>query len=149
MRAVVQRVTRASVTVEGETVGQIDGGLLVFLGVEVGDEKKDLNYLVGKITGLRIFEDAEGKMNRSLLDTQGSLLVISQFTLLGDAKRGKRPSFVRAAKPELARRLYQEFIEFCRLLSVPVQSGTFQADMAVELVNDGPVTILIDSRKQF
>lgn len=149
MRAVVQRVTRASVTVEGETVGQIDGGLLVFLGVEVGDEKKDLNYLVGKITGLRIFEDAEGKMNRSLLDTQGSLLVISQFTLLGDAKKGKRPSFVRAAKPELARRLYQEFIEFCRLLSVPVQTGTFQADMAVELVNDGPVTILIDSRKQF
>ena len=149
MRAVVQRVTRASVTVEGETVGQIDGGLLVFLGVEVGDEKKDLNYLVGKITGLRIFEDAEGKMNRSLLDTQESLLVISQFTLLGDVKKGKRPSFVRAAKPELARRLYQEFIEFCRLLSVPVQTGTFQADMAVELVNDGPVTILIDSRKQF
>lgn len=149
MRAVVQRVTRASVTVEGETVGRIDGGLLVFLGVEVGDEKKDLNYLVGKITGLRIFEDAEGKMNRSLLDTQGSLLVISQFTLLGDAKKGKRPSFVRAAKPELARRLYQEFIEFCRLLSVPVQTGIFQADMAVELVNDGPVTILIDSRKQF
>ena len=149
MRAVVQRVTRASVAVEGETVGLIDGGLLVFLGVEAGDEKKDLNYLVGKITGLRIFEDAEGKMNRSLLETQGSLLVISQFTLLGDVKKGKRPSFVRAAKPELARRLYQEFIEFCRLLSVPVQSGTFQADMAVELVNDGPVTILIDSRKQF
>ena len=149
MRAVVQRVTRASVTVEGETVGRIDGGLLVFLGVEVGDEKKDLNYLVGKITGLRIFEDAEGKMNRSLLDTQGSLLVISQFTLLGDAKKGKRPSFVRAAKPELARRLYQEFVEFCRLLDVTVQTGTFQADMAVELVNDGPVTILMDSRKQF
>ena len=149
MRAVVQRVTRASVTVEGETVGQIDGGLLVFLGVEAGDEKKDLNYLVGKITGLRIFEDAEGKMNRSLLDTQESLLVISQFTLLGDVKKGKRPSFVRAAKPELARRLYQEFIESCRLLSVPVQTGIFQADMAVELVNDGPVTILIDSRKQF
>ena len=149
MRAVVQRVTRASVTVEGETVGLIDGGLLVFLGVEAGDEKKDLNYLVGKITGLRIFEDAEGKMNRSLLETQGSLLVISQFTLLGDVKKGKRPSFVHAAKPALARRLYQEFIESCRLLSVPVQTGIFQADMAVELVNDGPVTILIDSRKQF
>ncbi len=127
----------------------IDGGLLVFLGVEAGDEKKDLNYLVGKITGLRIFEDAEGKMNRSLLETQGSLLVISQFTLLGDVKKGKRPSFVHAAKPALARRLYQEFIESCRLLSVPVQTGIFQADMAVELVNDGPVTILIDSRKQF
>ena len=149
MRAVVQRVTRVSVTVEGETVGLIDGGLLVFLGVEAGDEKKDLNYLVGKITGLRIFEDAEGKMNRSLLETQGSLLVISQFTLLGDVKKGKRPSFVHAAKPALARRLYQEFIESCRLLSVPVQTGIFQADMAVELVNDGPVTILIDSRKQF
>ena len=149
MRAVVQRVTRASVTVEGETVGLIDGGLLVFLGVEAGDEKKDLNYLVGKITGVRIFEDAEGKMNRSLLETQGSLLVISQFTLLGDVKKGKRPSFVHAAKPALARRLYQEFIESCRLLSVPVQTGIFQADMAVELVNDGPVTILIDSRKQF
>ncbi|MDA7858531.1 D-aminoacyl-tRNA deacylase [Mariniblastus sp.] len=149
MRAVVQRVTRASVAVEGETVGRIDGGLLVFLGVEVGDEKADLDYLVGKITGLRIFEDAERKMNRSLLDTQGSLLVISQFTLLGNVKKGKRPSFVRAAKPALARRLYQEFIESCRLLSVPVQTGIFQAEMAVELVNDGPVTILLDSRKQF
>ena len=149
MRAVVQRVTRASVAVEGETVGRIDCGLLVFLGVEVGDEKADLDYLVGKITGLRIFEDADRKMNRSLLDTQGSLLVISQFTLLGNVKKGKRPSFVRAAKPELARRLYQEFIESCRLLSVPVQTGIFQAEMAVELVNDGPVTILLDSRKQF
>ncbi|MDA7902634.1 D-aminoacyl-tRNA deacylase [Mariniblastus sp.] len=149
MRAVVQRVTRASVAVEGETVGRIDCGLLVFLGVEVGDEKVDLDYLVGKITGLRIFEDAERKMNRSLLDTQGSLLVISQFTLLGNVKKGKRPSFVRAAKPALARRLYQEFIESCRLLSVPVQTGIFQAEMAVELVNDGPVTILLDSRKQF
>ncbi|MDA7912049.1 D-aminoacyl-tRNA deacylase [bacterium] len=149
MRAVVQRVTRASVAVEGETVGRIDCGLLVFLGVEVGDEKADLDYLVGKITGLRIFEDAERKMNRSLLDTQGSLLVISQFTLLGNVKKGKRPSFVRAAKPALARRLYQEFIESCRLLSVPVQTGIFQAEMAVELVNDGPVTILLDSRKQF
>ena len=149
MRAVVQRVTRASVAVEGETVGRIDCGLLVFLGVEVGDEKVDLDYLVGKITGLRIFEDAERKMNRSLLDTQGSLLVSSQFTLRGNVKKGKRPSFVRAAKPALARRLYQEFIESCRLLSVPVQTGIFQAEMAVELVNDGPVTILLDSRKQF
>lgn len=149
MRAVVQRVTRASVTVEGETVGQIEQGLLVFLGVEVGDEKLDLDYLVGKITGLRIFDDAEGKMNLSLLDTQGALLVISQFTLLGDVKKGKRPSFVRAAKPELARRLYREFIEACCLVNVPVQTGIFQAEMAVELVNDGPVTILLDSRKQF
>ena len=149
MRAVVQRVTRASVAVEGETVGQIQRGLLVFLGVEVGDEKSDLDYLVGKITGLRIFEDAEGKMNLSLLDTQGALLVISQFTLLGDVKKGKRPIFVQAAKPELARHLYQEFIEACREINVPVQTGIFQAEMAVELVNDGPVTILLDSRKQF
>jgi D-tyrosyl-tRNA(Tyr) deacylase len=149
MRAVVQRVTRASVAVDGETVGQIKRGLLVFLGVEVGDEKADLDYLVGKITGLRVFEDVDGKMNLSLLDTQGSLLVISQFTLLGDVKKGKRPSFVRAAKPELARRLYQEFIEACHGINVPVQTGIFQAEMAVELVNDGPVTILLDSRKQF
>ncbi len=149
MRAVVQRVTRASVAVEDETVGQIQRGLLVFLGVEAGDEKADLDYLVGKITGLRIFEDSDGKMNLSVLDIQGSLLVISQFTLLGDVKKGKRPSFVRAAKPELARRLYQEFIESCRGINVPVQTGIFQADMAVELVNDGPVTILLDSRKQF
>jgi len=149
MRAVVQRVTRASVAVDGKTVGQIECGLLIFLGVEVGDEKADLDYLVGKITGLRIFEDVDGKMNLSLLDIQGSLLVISQFTLLGDVKKGKRPSFVRAAKPELARRLYQEFIEACRGINVPVQTGIFQAEMAVELVNDGPVTILLDSRKQF
>ncbi|MDE0937244.1 MAG: D-aminoacyl-tRNA deacylase [Mariniblastus sp.] len=149
MRAVVQRVTRASVVVEGEIVGRIDSGLVVFLGVEVGDEKADLDYLVDKITGLRIFEDTERKMNRSLLDVQGSLLVISQFTLLGDVKKGKRPSFVRAAKPEIAIRLYEQFIESCQLLSVPVQTGIFQAEMAVELVNDGPVTILIDSRKQF
>ncbi|MDG1513441.1 MAG: D-aminoacyl-tRNA deacylase [Mariniblastus sp.] len=149
MRAVVQRVTRASVAVDGKTVGQIECGLLVFLGVEVGDEKADLDYLVGKITGLRIFEDVDGKMNLALLDIQGSLLVISQFTLLGDVKKGKRPSFVRAAKPELARRLYQEFIEACRGINVPVQTGIFQAEMAVELVNDGPVTILLDSRKQF
>lgn len=148
MRAVVQRVTRASVAVEDETVGQIKRGLLVFLGVEVGDEKADLEYLVGKITGLRIFEDSDGKMNLSVLDIQGSLLVISQFTLLGDVKKGKRPSFVRAAKPELARSLYQEFIEACRGINVPVQTGVFQAEMAVELVNDGPVTILLDSRKQ-
>lgn len=149
MRAVVQRVTRASVAVDGKTVGQIECGLLIFLGVEVGDEKADLDYLVGKITGLRIFEDVDGKMNLSLLDIQGSLLVISQFTLLGDVKKGKRPSFVRAAKPELARRLYQEFIEACRGINVPVQTGIFQAEMAVELVNGGPVTILLDSRKQF
>ena len=149
MRAVVQRVSRASVEVEGQAVGQIEAGLLVLLGVAQDDSESDADYLAEKITGLRIFEDADGKMNLSVGDSHGSILAVSQFTLFGDVRRGKRPSFDAAARPELAKRLYDYFVERVRWAGVRCETGTFQARMKVELANEGPVTILLDSRKLF
>lgn len=150
MRAVVQRVQRASVTVEGRVAGEIGRGLLVLLGVGQGDDESDGRYLAGKIAGLRIFEDPEtGKMNRSVVDLGGAALVVSQFTLFGDVRRGRRPSFDQAAPPDEANRLYERFCDELRELDVAVETGVFQAMMDVELVNDGPVTILLDSKKLF
>lgn len=149
MRAVVQRVSRASVKVEGETVGAIGRGLLVLLGVSNRDTVTDALYCVDKTLNLRIFEDDEGKMNRSLLDIGGEMLVVSQFTLYGDVRRGRRPSFIEAAQPDEANRLYEHFVSECRKHLSKVETGRFQAMMDVELVNEGPVTILIDSEKLF
>jgi D-tyrosyl-tRNA(Tyr) deacylase len=149
MRAVVQRVSRAYVKVAGKTVGLIDAGLLVLLGVAQNDAETDADYLANKITGLRIFEDPEGKMNLSVLDTGGAILAVSQFTLFGDVRRGKRPSFDDAAGPELARKFYEYFVERVRAAGVRCETGTFQATMRVELINEGPVTILLDSKKLF
>ena len=149
MRAVIQRVTKASVTVDQKVVGEIAQGLLVLLGVEKNDDTKDLSYVANKTLGLRIFEDDEGKMNRSVVDIGGDLLVVSQFTLLGNVRKGKRPSFVDAADPDIANELYRQFVQQTRAAGVKTETGIFQADMAVELINDGPVTILLDSRKKF
>ena len=148
MRAVVQRVSRASVRVDGNVVGQINAGLLVLLGVRKEDSTGDADYLVDKIANLRIFRDAEGKMNLSLKDTGGALLVVSQFTLYGSTLKGRRPSFDRAANPEAARQLYQYFIDSARRAGISVECGQFQAMMEVELINDGPVTLLCDSERQ-
>jgi D-aminoacyl-tRNA deacylase len=149
MRAVVQRVSRASVTVDDEIVGKIDRGLLVLLGVSNKDNERDVLYCVEKTLNLRIFEDADEKMNLSLLDIAGELLVVSQFTLYGDTRRGRRPSFIDAAAPDEANRLYEYFVaEACKQVT-KVETGRFQAMMDVELLNDGPVTILIDSEKLF
>lgn len=149
MRAVVQRVSRAKVSVGKEIVGEIGRGVLVLLGVSVRDSDKDAVYLAEKVLNLRIFEDAEDKMNLSLLDIKGQLLVVSQFTLYGDATRGRRPSFIDAAPPERANRLYETFVSEARKQVANVATGRFQAMMDVELVNDGPVTILLDSEKTF
>ena len=149
MRAVVQRVLRANVAVQNQIVGEIGHGLTVLLGVESGDTDKDLDYIVGKVIGLRIFEDADSKMNLSLKDVGGAILAVSQFTLLGDARGGKRPSFIAAERPELANRLYEAACAAWRSQGVNVEMGVFGADMAVSLVNDGPVTILLDSRRAF
>lgn len=149
MRAVIQRVDYANVKVDGEKVGQINKGLLVFLGVGNGDDEKALNYMVDKIIGLRIFEDDKGKMNLSLKDINGEILVVSQFTLYGDVRRGKRPSFTDSANPNLAEDLYEKFIARCREENLRVETGVFGADMDVEIKNNGPVTILIDSDKIF
>jgi len=149
MRAVVQRVTHARVTVDNKVVGEIGHGLLVLLGVAKEDAETDADYLAGKITALRVFEDASGKMNLSLGEAEGSMLVVSQFTLYGDVRRGKRPSFDQAAPPEKARQLYEYFVEKVRAAGLRCETGTFQAMMQVELVNDGPVTILLDSSKAF
>ena len=149
MRAVVQRVSRAKVCVGKEIVGEIGRGVLVLLGVSVRDSDKDAAYLADKVLNLRIFEDAEDKMNRSLLDIKGQLLVVSQFTLYGDSTRGRRPSFIDAAPPERANRLYESFVTEARKQVTKVATGRFQAMMDVELVNDGPVTILLDSEKKF
>lgn len=149
MRAVVQRVTKASVAVEGQSIGAIGPGLVVLLGVEEGDSEKDLGYIADKVPNLRVFEDDVGKMNRSLLDIKGSLLVISQFTLLGDARGGRRPSFITAARPDTAVPLYEQIVARWQSQGIPVETGSFGADMAVSLVNDGPVTILLDSKKVF
>jgi D-tyrosyl-tRNA(Tyr) deacylase len=149
MRAVVQRVSRAQVAVNGEITGQIGLGLLVLLGVRRDDANTDATYLVEKIAGLRVFEDAQGKMNLSLQDVGGSVLAVSQFTLYGDVRRGKRPSFDAAAPPEKARQLYEFFVEQIRAAGLRCETGRFQEMMQVELVNEGPVTILLDSGKGF
>ena len=149
MRAVVQRVSRAKVTVGEEIAGEIGTGLLVLLGVGHEDTETDASYLAEKILGLRIFEDSDGKMNRSVPDLGGSVLAVSQFTLYGDVRRGKRPSFDAAAPPEQARRLYEFFVERIRAAGLRCETGRFQEMMQVELVNDGPVTILLDSGKAF
>jgi D-tyrosyl-tRNA(Tyr) deacylase len=149
MRAVVQRVSHAQVTVEEKISGQIELGLLVFLGVAREDTEADAKYLAEKIYGLRIFEDDQGKMNRSVADVGGSVLAVSQFTLYGDVRRGKRPSFDDAAEPGKARQLYEFFVEQIRASGLRCETGQFQAMMKVELVNEGPVTILLDSRKGF
>jgi D-tyrosyl-tRNA(Tyr) deacylase len=149
MRAVLQRVTRASVRVEGRTVGEIGAGLLALLGVARDDKESDALYLVEKVLNLRVFEDAEGRMNLSLAEAGGALLAVSQFTLYGDARKGRRPSWFDAAPPELARPLYEFFVAEARARGARVETGSFQAMMEVELVNDGPVTILLDSRKLF
>lgn len=147
MRAVIQRVSRASVTVEGRVAGEIGAGLLVLLGVGKTDNPESASYLAEKIANLRIFSDEAGKMNLSVLDAGGAVLVVSQFTLYGDTRGGRRPSYILAAPPEEANRLYQEFVRSLRALGVRVETGVFQAHMQVELVNDGPVTILLDSEK--
>jgi len=149
MRAVIQRVKQARVAVEGQTVGEIGPGLLVFLGVEQGDGDGDLEYICSKIAGLRIFEDGQGKMNLPVGDAGGSVLVVSQFTLLGDARHGRRPSFSRAAPPEEGERLYDAAVECLKQAGLRVQTGEFRKRMDVRLVNSGPVTILLDSRRAF
>ena len=149
MRAVIQRVSRASVTVGGEIAGQIGRGCMVLLGVGLGDTEADAAYLAEKVCGLRIFEDEQGKMNRSVQDVGGSVLAVSQFTLYGDARKGKRPSFDAAARPERARELYELFVERVRAAGLHCETGRFQEMMQVELVNDGPVTLLLDSGRAF
>jgi D-tyrosyl-tRNA(Tyr) deacylase len=149
MRAVVQRVSRARVTVEGQVSGEITAGLMILLGVGKEDTSAVAASMAQKLANLRIFEDAAGKMNLSLLDTKGSALVVSQFTLYGDARGQRRPSFISAAPPELAKKLYEEFCEALKRLGITVATGIFQAMMSVELVNEGPVTILVDSDKTF
>jgi D-tyrosyl-tRNA(Tyr) deacylase len=149
MRAVIQRVSRASVAVAGETAGQIGPGLLVLLGVGQDDTESDAAYLAGKIATLRIFENGQGKMNLSVFDAGGAVLAVSQFTLYGDARGGRRPSFVSAARPEQAERLYEHFVTRIRSTGLRCETGRFQQMMSVELVNEGPVTILLDSKKDF
>jgi D-tyrosyl-tRNA(Tyr) deacylase len=147
MRAVIQRVAEASVAVDGQVTGAIERGLLVLLGVQHEDKKEDAEYLVRKITGLRIFNDEAGKMNLSVADVRGSLLVVSQFTLYGDCRKGMRPSFDRAARPEIARELYEYFVTQARNTGIQVETGVFQASMRVSLINDGPVTLICESAK--
>ena len=149
MRAVVQRVTRASVAVNDQEIAEIGGGFLVLLGVAAGDTDADLQYIVDKVANLRVFEDDQGKMNRSVLDTGGQILVVSQFTLLGDARHGRRPGFTAAEEPEKADQLYCAAADQWRAMGIVVEMGMFRADMAVSLLNDGPVTILLDSKKLF
>jgi D-aminoacyl-tRNA deacylase len=149
MRAVIQRVSRARVTVNGEVTGEISTGLLVLLAIAQEDTDNDLDYMVDKISGLRVFEDSEGKMNLSLADVGGAILAVSQFTLYGDVRRGKRPSFDAAARPEQARVMYEQFVANIRAAGLRCETGRFQEMMDVELVNNGPVTILLDSSKLF
>ena len=149
MRAVIQRVERASVSVEGEIRGQIGAGFLVLIGVEEGDGDADFKYIADKVPNLRVFEDDQGKMNRSLMDVGGEVLAVSQFTLLGDARGGRRPSFIAAARPETADPMYERLVAEWRARGIRVETGVFGAHMKVALVNDGPVTILLDSRRRF
>ena len=149
MRCVVQRVKESSVSVNGETVGAIGPGLMVLIGVSVDDTDADLKYMTDKVPNLRIFDDENGVMNRSVLDAGGSILAISQFTLYGDARGGRRPSYIQAARPEEANAMYQRLVEAWRHKGLQVETGIFRADMQVSLINDGPVTILLDSTKTF
>jgi D-tyrosyl-tRNA(Tyr) deacylase len=149
MRAVVQRVKKSKVTVDDSITGEINKGLTVLLGVGQEDSVQDTDYLADKIINLRIFEDNNGKMNLSLLEVGGELLVVSQFTLYGDCRKGRRPGYDKAARPETARELYEGFVEKCRSFGVKVQTGIFQAEMLVDISNDGPVTLLLDSKKEF
>jgi len=149
MRAVVQRSDSAKVTVNNEITGQIDRGLVVFLGVGEYDTEEDLKYVVDKVCGLRIFEDANEKLNLSVLDVRGSILAVSQFTLYGDCRKGKRPSFDMAAKPDIANDYYNKFVKMVREKGIKVETGVFRAHMLVSLINNGPVTILLDSKKTF
>ena len=149
MRVVVQRVSEASVDVDGRTVGKIGLGLLVLVGVAEGDVDKDAEWLSEKISSLRIFEDSKGKMNLSIHDVGGSMLAVSQFTLLGDCRKGRRPSYDKAARPEEAEKLYRKFVEMLRVKGFPVEEGAFRARMEIHLINDGPVTLMLDSRKVF
>lgn len=149
MRAVVQRVKRSSVSVDGKVISKIDKGLMVLLGVEVDDDEKDLDYILKKVTKLRVFDDENGVMNKSLLDYGLEILLVSQFTLYGDARKGNRPSYVRSAKFDEGIILYEKFIDELEKLNVKVSHGEYGADMDVELINDGPVTILLDSNKEF
>ena len=149
MRAVVQRVSSAQVTVNEKVVGRIGHGFLVLLGISATDTTDDLKYLTGKLIGLRVFEDDEGKMNRSIEEANGAMLIISQFTLYGDCRKGRRPSFIEAARPEIAEPMYQKFVSTIRDTGIPAETGTFQEHMDVQLVNDGPVTLLLDSSRAF
>lgn len=149
MRAVVQRVTDADVSVDNKITGAIGKGFVVLLGVEEGDAESDADYMAEKITGMRVFDDSEGKMNLSLMDIGGELLSVSQFTLLADARKGRRPSFIKAARPEEANRLYEYFNEKVREKGIRIAQGVFQTEMLVRINNDGPVTILLDSKKLF
>ena len=149
MRCVVQKVKRASVTVAGELVGEISMGYMVLVGAEEGDTEVDVNYCADKISGLRVFEDADDKLNLSVKDVGGSVLLVSQFTLLGDARKGRRPSFIRAARPEQAEPLFEKLVQRFSDAGIPVATGRFRTHMEVSLVNDGPVTILLDSKKGF
>ncbi len=149
MRAVVQRVIEADVIVDNVVTGSIKKGLMVMIGVEEADDENDASYMAGKITGLRIFEDSDEKMNLSIKDVNGQILAVSQFTLFGDARKGKRPSFIKAARPEEANRLYRYFIELIKNEGIHIEEGVFQAEMLVRIYNDGPVTILLDSKKTF
>ena len=146
MRAVVQRVSRAKVVIEGETVGEIGVGLVVLLGVTHADTPEQAHWLAEKVVGLRIFNDADGKMNRDLIEVGGAMLIVSQFTLYGDCRKGKRPSFIDAAPPPIAIPLYEAFINGVKALGIPVATGRFGADMQVDLVNDGPVTLIVESK---
>ncbi len=148
MRAIIQRVIGASVVVDNHTVGSIDNGLLIFLGIAKEDQKDDIDWLVRKISQLRIFSDDEGRMYNSLLDNHGSALVISQFTLFASTKKGNRPSFIHAAKPDMAIHMYEMFIQEMKDLGITTETGIFGADMAIQLTNDGPVTILIDTKNR-
>ena len=149
MRAVVQRVTDSEVSVAGKVTGKIGKGLNVLLGVGVNDTDEDARYMADKVAGLRIFEDAEGKLNLSIKDIGGEVIAVSQFTLYGDARKGRRPSFIEAARPEEANRLYRLFVESLTALGIHVEEGVFRAEMLVKINNDGPVTILLDSKKEF
>ena len=149
MRAVIQRVTEANVKIDGETVGQIGQGFLVLIGVEEGDGEADFKYMATKVPNLRIFEDEAGKMNLSLMDVGGQILAVSQFTLFGDARSSRRPSFIQAARPETATPMYERLVAHWREMGIHVETGRFGADMKVSLVNDGPVTIMMDSHKLF
>lgn len=149
MRAVVQRISQGKVVVDNNITGEIEKGLLVFLGIEHEDTTDDIKYMVEKIANLRIFEDENEKMNLSVVDVKGKLLVVSQFTLMGDCRKGRRPSFSKAAKPDIAEGLYKEFVSYCKDTGIQVATGMFQAHMMVHSINDGPVTMLIDSKKLF